>query len=121
MLTVYRKEQQKIAKGLLSFHHSRMGKDSLTGELTQYEENEALQLYLYTPPNESNIQGILGVEEAKETVILRDIALNPSYRGEGEGFAMLDELQSLLEQKRILGTVETSTYLAKWREHRTFS
>ncbi len=47
MLTHYRKENRKIAMGLLSFHKKLTGKTSLLKEIDTYESEDDYELFLY--------------------------------------------------------------------------
>ncbi|WP_086347494.1 GNAT family N-acetyltransferase [Candidatus Enterococcus clewellii] len=115
MLIPYRKEQQKIAVGLLSFHDKMEKYHSLLNEIDMYEQEERLTLFFWVPAQGENIQGLLGVEYITETqLILHDISLNPSYRGEGLGFQLLDELRDSYSEVEIIGTSATKEYLDKW-------
>lgn len=119
MLTNYRKEQRKIAMGLLSFHQKLSVHQSLLKEIDTYEQEENLKLLFWVPEGDRNIQGILGIEkETPEAIVLHDISLNPSFRGEGLGFQLLDDLVELYPDAKIYGTLATSTYLSKWKEYK---
>ncbi|EOH98628.1 hypothetical protein UAW_01224 [Enterococcus haemoperoxidus ATCC BAA-382] len=118
MLTYYRKEQRKIAMGLLSFHQKLTEYHSLLKELDMYETEDNLHLLFWTPVGEQNIQGIVGIEvETSEAMILHDISINPSFRGEKLGFDLLNEVRELYPETKIYGTLATSAYLSKWKEH----
>lgn len=83
MLTHYRKENRKIAMGLLSFHKKLNAESSLLKEIDTYESAEDYELFFYTPEDSTNIQGIIGVHwNDKDQMTIHDISLNPSYRGE---------------------------------------
>lgn len=115
MLIPYRKEQQKIAVGLLSFHDKMEKYHSLLNEIDMYEQEERLTLLFWTPEQGANIQGLLGIENVSTTqLILHDISLNPSFRGEGLGFQLLDELKENYRDIEIMGTSATKEYLNKW-------
>lgn len=119
MLKHYRKEQRKIAMGLLSFHQKLSESHSLLKGIDTYEQDETFKLLFWTPEGDPNIQGILGIEkETPEAIVLHDISLNPSFRGEKLGFQLLDELVTLYPEAKIYGTLATSTYLSKWKEHK---
>lgn len=118
MLVPYRKNQQKIALGLLGFHENLKEHQSLLKELHTYESSPEYELYCYYHEGSNNIQGILGVE-LTNPITVHDISLNPSYRGEKVGFQMLDELQNLYPNDAIQGTPATNRYLEKWRESTT--
>lgn len=119
MLRNYRKDQRIVAMGLLSFHSNLKTQLPLLKEIETYETGWPFELYLYyCEDGSSNVQGVIGVEHLSDTEMrLHDISLNPSYRGERIGFAMLSELQALYPDKKILGTAATSSYLAKWQEN----
>lgn len=118
MLTQYRKNQRKIAMGLLSFHESLKDQQHLLKEIDTYEGDDRYQLYCYYDENSDNVQGVIGVSQLEdEEIVLHDISLNPSYRGEGR-ILMMDELQAMYPDQRIIGTPATSEFLAKWQEHK---
>lgn len=118
MLTYYRKEQRKIAMGLLSFHQKLTEYHSLLKEIDTYETDDHFYLLFWTPVGEQNIQGIIGIElETADGMILHDISINPSFRGENLGFILLNELTELYPDTKIYGTIATSSYLSKWKEH----
>jgi len=121
MLKEYRKEQRKIAMGLLSFHQNLTEYQSLLKEIDMYETSPQLHLYFWNPEQTSNIQGIVGVEINQElaTVVIHDISLTPSYRGEQIGYLLLDELLALYPDYIVMGTVATSNYLAKWKTYKS--
>src|SRR5699024_8717806 len=61
--------------------------------------------------------GVLGVEEEQENLLLlRHIALNPSYRHEGITYAMLTSLAERYPDKRIMGTLDTAAIVSKWQQ-----
>ncbi|MGN8982440.1 N-acetyltransferase [Enterococcus villorum] len=115
MLTHYRKENHKIAMGLLSFHKKLTDKSNLLKEINTYETEEGYELFFFTPEGSTNIQGIIGVYwgENKE-LIIHDVSLNPSYRGDKMGVLMLDELQAKYPDFTIRPTEITEPYLTKW-------
>ncbi|MCZ1212447.1 N-acetyltransferase, partial [Enterococcus faecium] len=55
MLTHYRKENRKIAMGLLSFHKKLTGKTSLLKEIDTYESEDDYELFFFTPEGSTNI------------------------------------------------------------------
>ncbi|MDA9461739.1 GNAT family N-acetyltransferase [Enterococcus mundtii] len=115
MLTHYRKENRKIAMGLLSFHKKLNAESSLLKEIDTYESAEDYELFFYTPEDSTNIQGIIGVHwNEKDQMTIHDISLNPSYRGENIGFQMLNELQEKYPDVLIHPTDITEAYLSRW-------
>lgn len=119
MLTQYRKNQRKIAMGLLGFHESLKDQQHLLKEIDTYEDDDRYQLFCYYDENSDNVQGVVGISQADgEEIVLHDISLNPSYRGEGVSLKMMNELQELYPDQAITGTPATSAFLAKWQEHK---
>ncbi|MGG5358754.1 MULTISPECIES: GNAT family N-acetyltransferase [unclassified Enterococcus] len=119
MLTYYRKENRKIAMGLLSFHKKMSEQFSLLKEIDTYETDPAFELFFYTPEDSTNIQGVIGVEWLdKEHLIVHDISLNPSYRGEKIGYQMLDELQEKYPNVQFDHTEATKLFLTKWQTNK---
>lgn len=119
MLTHYRKEQRKIAMGLLSFHQKLPEHQLTLKGIDAYEQDPNLKLLFWIPEGNHNIQGIVGIEkETPEAIVLHDISLNPSFRGEKLGFQLLDELTALYPEAKIYGTLATSAYLSKWKEYK---
>ena len=113
MLTHYRKENRKIAMGLLSFHKKLTDKSNLLKEINTYETEEGYELFFFTPEGSTNIQGIIGVYWGEnQELIIHDVSLNPSYRGDQMGFQMLDELQEKYPDFSIRPTEITRPYLA---------
>lgn len=119
MLTKYRKNQRKIAMGLLGFHDGLKDQKHLLKEIDTYEEDERYQLFCYYDETSDNVQGVIGISQLEgDELILHDISLNPSYRGEGISLKMMDELQELYPEELIIGTPATSMFLAKWQERK---
>ncbi|MFV0560856.1 MAG: N-acetyltransferase [Enterococcus sp.] len=117
MLTHYRKENQKIAMGLLSFRKNLKERDALKKEIESYETNDQFELFFFTPEGSANIQGIVGFEwVGKKELLIHDLALNPSYRGEKMGFQILDELHQKYSDVEFKETEEIAPYLSKWKE-----
>ena len=59
MLSHYRKNQRKIAMGLLSFHESLKDHQHLLKEIDTYEDNDRYQLYCYYDEHSDNVQGVV--------------------------------------------------------------
>lgn len=120
MLIPYRKEYQKIALGFLSFHAKMKQYGPLLKELDWYEQQEHFHLYFWAPDDSKKIQGIVGVSDEKEgLLVLHDISISPSFRGEGYGFLVLDEVNELYPDRALYGTVATTPFLSKWEAQRT--
>ncbi|GAA2901517.1 GNAT family N-acetyltransferase [Enterococcus pseudoavium] len=119
MLTQYRTNQRKIAMGLLSFHDNLKDQRHLLKEIDTYEADDRYQLFCYYDKDSENVQGVIGISELDDQeIVLHDISLNPSYRGEGVSIMMMNELQEVYPERKIIGTPATSPFLAKWQERK---
>lgn len=110
MLIRYKKNYEKIAMGLLSFMPSEKDLKRLQGTIKLYEEDQDWQLYLY---KEDDIIGAIGVKIKENVAELRHISVNPSYRGQGKGKAMLNALRNQLGNIKIKPSEYTIEFFKK--------
>lgn len=110
MLIRYKKNYEKIAMGLLSFMPSEKDLKRLQGTIKLYEEDQDWQLYLY---KEDDIIGAIGVKIKENEAELRHISVNPSYRGQGKGKAMLNALRNQLGNVKIKPSEYTLEFFEK--------
>lgn len=119
MLVKYNKNQKKIAMGLMSFHKNKKLKEyeNLLKSVDWYEEHEGWKLYFWKPDDSDKVQGIIGGEWKKDDgeFIVYDLALNPSMRGEGYGFNMLNDLQKQYPDTVLVGTKITKDFIETWK------
>lgn len=114
MLVAYKKDYQKIIMGLLSFVPDLKEIQRLNDEMDWYEREESRQLFLWASEETSDFIGVMGIEVGEGMVLLRHIAINPSYRNEGISFKMLNALEKLYPEKKIISTLETGQIVANW-------
>ncbi|NSL50463.1 GNAT family N-acetyltransferase [Calidifontibacillus erzurumensis] len=111
MLIRYKKNYEKIAMGLLSFMPSEKELKRLQQTIKLYEEDENWQLYLY---KEEDIIGAIGVKIKGNVAELRHITVNPSFRSQGKGKAMVLELKKLLgDHIQLIPTENTADFFEK--------
>ncbi len=110
MLIRYKKNYEKIAMGLLSFMPSEKDLKRLQGTIKLYEEDQDWQLYLY---KEDDIIGAIGVKIKGNEAELRHISVNPSYRGQGKGKAMLNALRNQLGNIKIKPSENTLEFFER--------
>lgn len=94
MLIRYKKNYEKIAMGLLSFMPSEKDLKKLQNTIKLYETDESWQLFLYK--EDEDIIGAIGIKVCDQNAELHHLSINPSYRGQGKGKAMLNELSNQL-------------------------
>lgn len=115
MLIRYKPDYQKITMGLLSYVPDLKETSRLTNEMQWYNQEENRQLFLWKSQETGDLAGVVGIEEEDEIILLRHIAINPSYREEGMAYRMLDALHKTCSPKKIVGTLETASLITKWQ------
>ncbi|HLQ95259.1 MAG TPA: GNAT family N-acetyltransferase [Pseudogracilibacillus sp.] len=91
MLIRYKKNQEKIAMGLLSFMPIEKDIKSLLQTIKEYEDNDNWHLYLWKEAD--GIVGAIGLKIENElNVVIQHISVNPSYRKLGIGKKMVDAI-----------------------------
>lgn len=111
MLIRYKKTFEKIAMGLLSYMPEAQSVKMLQEKIQMYETDESLELYLWKA--EEDFIGILGIEMEEDCYTLLDLAVNPSFRGEGIGKRMVHAIQERYPKKQCQSTMITETFLQK--------
>lgn len=106
--------------GLMSFHRDKKLReyDHLLKSVDWYEEHQEWQLYFWTPEDSDKFQGIVGGEwnETENVFTVYDLALNPSMRGEGLGFVILNDLKAQYPNATIEGTKITREFIEQWQK-----
>lgn len=114
MLLSYNQNYEKIAMGLLSYIADFKDVSRLKAEMDAYLADEQRKLFLWRDEETENIVGVMGIEWDEAMILVRHIAINPSFRKEGITAKMLGKLHSLYPQQSISGTLETAPLIAKW-------
>ncbi|MDV6377636.1 GNAT family N-acetyltransferase [Sporosarcina sp. GW1-11] len=111
-LVRFKKAQEKIAMGFLSYIPSEKMLRKLQETVQQYICDEHWQLFLYKELED--YIGLIGVEVNDEarTYSVQHVSLNPSFRGEGIGYKMLMELQNIYPGYRCQSTDFTEPFIA---------
>lgn len=107
MLIRYKKSQEKIAMGLLSFMPTDNDVKSLQATIQQYETNEDWHLYFWR--QEDDIIGLVGLKiENDLRAIIQHISVNPSFRNTGIGCTMVEEISKLYSDDYDVGGDEAT-------------
>jgi|SRR5690625_4539343 len=94
MLIRYKKSQEKIAMGLLSFMPSEKDIKVLQKTMQEYETNPNWHLLLWK--EDDDIVGAIGLKIKNDiNAVIQHISVNPSYRNMGIGRKMVDEIKRL--------------------------
>ncbi|EXJ24197.1 riboflavin biosynthesis [Alkalibacterium sp. AK22] len=116
MLVKYKPDYQKITMGLLSYVPDLKETSRLTKEMQWYDQAENRQLFLWKSEETKDLVAVAGIEDEDEIVLLRHIAINPSYRDEGIAYKILTALSDSCSPKKIVGTLETAALITKWQK-----
>lgn len=117
MLRQYRSDYEKITMGLLSFIPDLKDIQRLQEELDWYQKDaETRQLFVYESDEDQQIIGVVGIEIDQAFILLRHIAINPSYRNEGISLKIIESLDERYPDKKLMGTLETAGIIAKWEQ-----
>ncbi|WP_042346254.1 GNAT family N-acetyltransferase [Bacillus massiliigorillae] len=112
MLIRYKKILEKIAMGLLSFMPDEKDIKKLQATIKQYETLENWQLYLWK--EEDDMIGLIGVViESEETVLIQHLTVNPSFRNQGIGRKMLQQMKEIYCNKEFKANDVTASYVGK--------
>ncbi len=114
MLIRYKKTYEKIAMGLLSYMPKEQSVKELQEKIQKYETEESSQLYLWR--DGEDFIGLLGIEMEEDAYTVKDLALNPSFRGEGIGKEMVDAIQKRYPDKKCQSTVVTEAFLQRCQQ-----
>ena len=60
--------------------------------------------------------GVIGIEENDDLILVRHIAVNPSYRNEGIAYQMIDAVAEKYDVQTMMSTLETSDLVTKWQK-----
>jgi riboflavin biosynthesis RibT protein len=117
MLLRYKKSFEKIAMGLMSFMPRERDLKILKETMHTYENNPDWQLFLWK--KDDDFVGLLGVEVKEDAFTVHHVSVNPSYRGEGIGRAMIEKIQQLMQDRTMRATEETEAFLGKCPQKKT--
>lgn len=83
MLIPYNEDYEKITMGLLSYIPHLKDPEHLSEELGLYQDDSNRKIYLWQSEETRNLIAIVGIEEEDDLILLRHIAIDPSFRNEG--------------------------------------
>lgn len=119
MLIPYNEDYEKITMGLLSYIPHLKEPTRLAEELGLYEDDLSRTIYLWQNSETSNLIAVVGIEEEDDLILLRHIAIDPSFRNEGLIYVILDKLVEKVDGKSIVGTLETASIVSSWQKTKT--
>lgn len=114
MFIPYNQTYEKIAMGLLSYVPDLKNVSRLQSEIDSYRQDNKRKLFVWKDEPTENIVGLIGSEISDTTILVRHIAVSPSFRNEGISYSLLDGLHAEYPEKTISGILETASLIAKW-------
>ncbi|ALV20988.1 N-acetyltransferase [Carnobacterium antarcticum] len=118
MLLDYKNDYEKITMGLLSFVPDLKEVTRLQSEMEWYQQEENRKLYLWRGEETRDLIAVVGVEIGEDLILLRHIAINPSFRNEGISYKIFEDLDNQFSQKKVIGTLETAPLVVKWEQEK---
>lgn len=119
MLVSYNNDYEKITMGFLSYISDLKEPARIEEELNWYTSQEDRQIFLWQSEETGNLIGFIGVEEDEELVLVRHIAVDPSFRNEGLTYRILDEIEKRYNESKVVATLETATIISKWQKRQS--
>lgn len=99
MLIRYKKDQEKIAMGLLSFMPEEKDVKVLLHTIKEYETNPNCHLYLW---RDDGVLGAIGLKMEGSNAVIQHITVNPSHRNLGIGKEMINAVKALYKDKHAI-------------------
>lgn len=111
MLLEYKKDNEKVAMGLLSYLPDFKSLENLKEEIKLNRDNDEFKLYLYRN-EDNNIIGAIGTQISGKFIIVRYLSLAPGFREKKYERKILSDLIDSHLKMRVT-TVPEYTYLLK--------
>lgn len=114
VLLRYKKANEKIAMGLLSYMPGDKNVKKLQELIHQYETEDYWQLYLLK--EDEDFIGLIGILMDEDFFTVQHLSVNPSFRGEGVGHEMVSRVLALYPELKCETTEETESFIKKCQE-----
>lgn len=98
-----------MALGLLSLMLKEREIRQLQQMMQRYEQNPDMEMYFWK--EKEKYIGIIGIEVQQKECIIRHLAVLPTFRGEGIGRAMVNEIQNNYSELTMTTTKETESFV----------
>jgi riboflavin biosynthesis RibT protein len=105
--------------GLLSFMPDEKDLKKLLQTKNLYETEDNWQLFLWK--EDDDIVGLIGAVLDGDTVEIRHISVNPSYRDQGIGKSMVKALKQMYEGKKVVPNKYIVNFFHKCAENEDLS
>lgn len=132
MLISSKNKNEKIVLGLLSYTYDESVKTEVLKELLEnYRNDDNREIYLYKDESSGNYVGVMAVEHnqssvtnsddeisIRENIMIQRVAVIPSFRNEGIGYKIYNDLRHAHPNATIIGTTTNKTVdlVSKWAQ-----
>ncbi|MGO4927598.1 hypothetical protein ACTQ45_03455 [Fundicoccus sp. Sow4_D5] len=132
MLIRSKNKNEKIVLGLLSYTYDDNVKTEVLKELLEnYRNDDNREIYLYKDDSSGNYVGVMAVEHnqssvtnsedeisIRENIMVQRVAVIPSFRNEGIGYKIYNDLRHSHPNATIIGTTTNKTIdlVSKWAQ-----
>ncbi|KRN33376.1 hypothetical protein [Weissella halotolerans] len=119
MLVNVKKDQPKIAIGLLSYLPAFHKFAAAQQEYAWYQADSKRDLLLWQDEATHHMTALVGIEEAYHTIVVRLIVVGaevPRNRRRAVRQVVLDALQQQYPNQVIMGTMTTQKMITRWRQ-----
>ncbi|WP_017728132.1 GNAT family N-acetyltransferase [Halalkalibacterium ligniniphilum] len=114
MLIPYKPSQRKIAMGLISYMPKEKDVKKLQKTIDCYEHEESWKLYFWK--SGEDFVAVIGLQVVEDgSAELHHLSVNPSFRQEGLGRKIIEEVKSRLNGP-LHATKETKNFLNSCQE-----
>ncbi|MFL4499546.1 reductase [Weissella sp. MSCH1] len=119
MLVVVRKDQPKIAMGLLSYLPRLHDVASVQREIEWYQADDCRDILLWQSPITQHYVAVVGIEKIFDSAVLRLVVFGPEVADNERnqvGAEIYEALQMRYADKVLVGTIATQPILTEWRK-----
>lgn len=109
MLVKYRNAYNKVTLGLLSYMPKEHDLKQLQLTMQRYEQNPSWEIYLWK--EDEKYIGIIGIHVQEKEFLIQHLAVLPSFRGEGIGKVMINEIQKLYRGYKMTAVEEIEAFI----------
>ncbi|WP_040467795.1 hypothetical protein [Limosilactobacillus gastricus] len=116
MLKAYRKENRKIALGLMSFIPEwKNDYERLNHEL-DWATSGNRQVMLWENPFTNQLTGIIIFEQGEHYILVRHLSFSPSDRSGRNVYDVFNDLHQQFSDCRLMGTLAIQPLISNWEK-----
>ena len=120
MLKAYRKENWKIALGLLSFIPEWKNDYERLNQELDWATSGNRQVMLWENQFTNQLTGIIIFEQGDRYILVRYLSFSPSDRSGRNVYDLFNDLHQHLSDYRLMGTLATQPLSSNWEKGRYY-